>query len=672
MAAPSTSATATGRFAPGRTRDIVCLGRLAVDLYAQQIGARLEDVTSFAKYLGGSSANIAFGCARLGLASAMLARVGNDHMGRFLTETLAREGCDVSHTRVDAERLTALVLLGIKDRDTFPLVFHRENCADMAIDETDFDEAFIASSKALLITGTHFSTERVNRASRRALEYARRNQVRTVLDIDYRPVLWGLTGKADGETRFIANESVTAHLQRILPLFDLVIGTEEEFRIAGGKHELLDALAMVRAVTPATLVVKRGPLGCTIIDGKVPPSIDEAPTERGIEVEVLNVLGAGDAFASGFLSEWLRDAPLERCAQTANLCGALVVSRHGCAPAMPAPAELDYLREAVQRDPVRMRRPDLDAGLARLHRVSVKRTPHDEVLGFAFDHRNQFFELAQQAGVSEARIPALKRLLVDAVAQTETALGLQGRIGVLIDDRYGQDALNAATGRGWWIGRPVELPGSLPLVFQHGRSVGTALVSWPHEHVVKCLVQYHPDAPVAERIEQEAQLRALYDAVQASGHELLLEVIPPQRDGLPSAPDTVFRALKRLYNLGIQPEWWKLAPLAAEQWQAIDALIAERDPYCRGVVLLGLSAGVEALSEGFRAAAASKTCKGFTVGRTIFHEPSRAWLAGEIADDALVAQVRATFETLIKAWRSARGDAGSNAARPHATRQEAA
>ena len=120
------------------------------------------------------------------------------------------------------------------------------------------------------------------------------------------------------------------------------------------------------------------------------------------------------------------------------------------------------------------------------------------------------------------------------------------------------------------------------------------------------------------------------------------------------------------------PEWWKLAPLAAEQWQAIDALIAERDPYCRGVVLLGLSAGVEALSEGFRAAAASKTCKGFTVGRTIFHEPSRAWLAGEIADDALVAQVRATFETLIKAWRSARGDAGSNAARPHATRQEAA
>ncbi len=671
MAASPIPNSTTSRFALGRTRDIACLGRLAVDLYAQQIGARLEDVTSFAKYLGGSSANIAFGCARLGLASAMLSRVGDDHMGRFLTETLEREGCDVSHVRTDVDRLTALVLLGIKDRDTFPLIFHRENCADMAIEENDFDEAFIASSKALLITGTHFSTERVNRASRRALEYARRNLVRTVLDIDYRPVLWGLTGKADGETRFIANESVTAHLQRILPLFDLVIGTEEEFRIAGGKHELIDALAMVRAVTPATLVVKRGPLGCTIVEGNVPATIDDAPTEYGMQVDVLNVLGAGDAFASGFLSEWLRDAPLARCAQTANLCGALVVSRHGCAPAMPTQAELDYVRAALSRDPASMRRPDLDAKLARLHRVSVKRPVHDEVLGFAFDHRNQFFELIAQTGASEARIDELKHLFVNAVAQTEQALSLQGRIGVLIDDRYGQNALDAATGRGWWIGRPVELPGSLPLVFQHGRSVGTALIAWPREHVVKCLVHYHPDAPIEERVEQEAQLRSLYDAVQASGHELLLEVIPPKRDTLPAAPDTVLRSLKRLYNLGIQPEWWKLAPLAAEQWQAIDALIAERDPYCRGVVLLGLSAGVDALSEGFRAAAASRTCKGFTVGRTIFHEPSRAWLAGEIDDATLIASVRAIFETLIHAWREAR--AGAGAATPHhTTRREAA
>ncbi|WP_322043137.1 bifunctional 5-dehydro-2-deoxygluconokinase/5-dehydro-2-deoxyphosphogluconate aldolase [Paraburkholderia sp. J67] len=664
--------TTPSRFAPERSRDIVCLGRLGVDLYAQQVGARLEDVSTFAKYLGGSSANIAFGCARLGLKSAMLTRVGDDHMGRFLVETLTKEGCDTSHVRVDHERLTALVLLGIKDRDTFPLIFYRENCADMAVDPADFDEAFIASSKALLITGTHFSTEQVNRTSLQALEYARRNNVRTVLDIDYRPVLWGLTGKADGETRFVASAGVSEHLQRILPQFDLVIGTEEEFRIAGGKDDLVAALERVREVTAATLLVKRGPLGCQIVEGAVPASLDDLPMQRGVEVEVLNVLGAGDAFASGFLSGWLRDAPLEDCARSANACGALVVSRHGCAPAMPTPAELDYFLAEAKADPVRMRRPDRDATLARLHRVTPARKQYDEVLGFAFDHRNQFFDLTQQTGASEARISYLKNLFVEAVAQTESALGLQGKIGVLIDDRYGQDALNAATGRDWWIGRPVELPGSVPLVFDHGRSIGTTLAAWPIGHTVKCLVQFHPDEPIEQRLEQEAQLRALYDAVQASGHELLLEVIPPKLDGKPNAPDTVYRALKRLYNIGLYPEWWKLEPTDAAQWRAIDALIAERDPHCRGVVLLGLSAPMDQLMSGFAAAAASETCRGFTVGRTIFYEPSLAWLKGEIDDKEVIARVRRAFETLIAAWRAARGDAQGQSHAPIAHEEKAA
>jgi 5-dehydro-2-deoxygluconokinase len=260
--------------------------------------------------------------------------------------------------------------------------------------------------------------------------------------------------------------------------------------------------------------------------------------------------------------------------------------------------------------------------------------------------------LAQSVGADEGRLPKLKRLFVDAVAETESALSMSGRIGLLCDDRYGQDALNAATGRGWWIGRPVELPGSNPLVFDRGRSVGSALISWPAEHVVKCLVKYHPDDAIENRLENEAQMRALYDAVQVSGHELLLEIIPPA--DLPRAPDTVLRALKRLYNLGIYPEWWKLEPMGAEQWRAIDALIAERDPYCRGVVMLGLNAPIEKLASSFREARASNTCRGFAVGRTIFHAPSQAWLAGKIDDRVLVQRVRANFEELIGAWRESR------------------
>jgi 5-dehydro-2-deoxygluconokinase len=644
------------QFKPSRSLDVICLGRLAVDLYAQQIGSRLEEAASFAKYLGGSSANIAFGCARLGLKSAMLSRVGNDHMGRFLTETLVQEGCDVSHVSIDPERLTALVLLGLKDRHTFPLLFYRENCADMAIRPQDVDEDFIASSKSLLITGTHFSTPQMKEVSTLALQYARRNDVRTILDIDYRPVLWGLSGKEDGETRFISSSTVTAHLQGILPAFDLVVGTEEEFMIAGGSENIMTALNAVRAVTSAQLVVKRGPLGCAVIENGIPASLDDAFNFRGVQVEVLNVLGAGDAFISGFLKGWLNDESDENCCRYANACGAIVVSRHGCAPAMPAPAELEYFLTHAHQ----LTRPDRDARLAYLHRVAVPRKQWDELCVFAFDHRTQFFALAQESGASEQRIPYLKNLFVQAVAASEAELGLHGVTGILADDQYGTDALNSATGRGWWIGRPVELPGSNPLQFDGGQSIASQLINWPKEHVVKCLVQYHPDDTIANRLDQETQLLALYEAVKQSGHELLLEVIPPKR--MPADENTIVRAMKRLYNIGIHPEWWKLESLAPSQWRAVDALIAERDPYCRGVVLLGLNASMAELAASFRHAAASVSCRGFVVGRTIFQEPGRRWLAGEIDDRELVAATRANFESLVSLWRHARGGRTEQAA----------
>ncbi|SEI99024.1 5-dehydro-2-deoxygluconokinase [Pseudomonas sp. NFR16] len=640
------------RFASARQLDVICLGRLGVDLYAQQIGARLEDVGSFAKYLGGSSANIAFGTARLGVRSAMLTRVGNDHMGRFLVESLAREGCDVSGIKVDSERLTAMVLLGIKDRETFPLVFYRENCADMALQAEDIDEAQIASSKALLITGTHFSTDQVFKASSQALDYAEKHDVRRVLDIDYRPVLWGLTGKADGETRFVADQKVSQHVQRILPRFDLIVGTEEEFLIAGAATDLLTALRTVRGLTDATLVVKLGPQGCTVIHGAIPSRLEDGAIYPGVRVEVLNVLGAGDAFMSGFLKGWLNEDSDERCCQLANACGGLVVSRHACAPAMPTLAELDYLFSS----PVPITRPDQDAVLQRLHRVSVPRKQWQQLFIFAFDHRGQLVELAQKAGRDLACIGQLKQLFIQAVERVEADLrkrGIAADVGLLADQRFGQDSLNVATGRGWWIARPVEVQGSRPLAFEHGRSIGSNLQSWPQEQIIKCLVQYHPDDEPMLRLEQEAQLMGLYQASQASGHELLLEVIPPKDHPSPH-PDVIYRAIKRLYNLGIYPAWWKIESQPAHVWEQLDALIQARDPYCRGVVLLGLNAPAETLAAGFREASQSTTCRGFAVGRTIFHEPSRAWLEGEIDDAGLISRVQSTFGFLIESWRDAR------------------
>ncbi|VVP90316.1 5-dehydro-2-deoxygluconokinase [Pseudomonas fluorescens] len=640
------------RFASGRQLDLICLGRLGVDLYAQQVGARLEDVSSFAKYLGGSSANIAFGTARLGFKSAMLSRVGDDHMGRFLVESLAREGCDVSGIKVDPERLTAMVLLGLKDRETFPLVFYRENCADMALRAEDISEAFVASSKALLITGTHFSTDGVYKASLQALEYARKHDVKRVLDIDYRPVLWGLAGKADGETRFVADQNVSQHVQKILPLFDLIVGTEEEFLIAGGAADLLTALRNVRRLSAATLVVKLGPQGCTVIHGEIPTRLEDGAMYPGVQVEVLNVLGAGDAFMSGFLSGWLEDASDARCCQLANACGGLVVSRHACAPAMPTRAELDYLFNS----PVPITRPDQDVTLQRLHQVSVPRKQWKQLFIFAFDHRWQLVELAQKGGRDLGAICELKQLFIKAVERVESDLreqGIEADVGLLADQRFGQDSLSAATGRGWWVARPVEVQNSRPLAFEHGRSIGSNLIAWPQEQIIKCLVQFHPDDEPMLRLEQEAQIKGLYQASQVSGHELLLEIIPPKDHPSPH-PDVLYRALKRLYNLGIYPAWWKIEAQSFDEWKQLDELIQERDPYCRGVVLLGLNAPASALAEGFQQASQSRTCRGFAVGRTIFQEPSRAWLAGEIDDEALIRQVQGTFVELIDAWRAAR------------------
>lgn len=635
-------------FPPGRTHDLACLGRLAVDLYAQQLGSRLEDARSLAMYLGGSSANLAFGAARLGVRSAMISRVGNEQMGRFLLESLQAEGCDTSQVQIDTQRLTALVLLGIKDSDTFPLLFVRENCADMALDEAAISEDFIAQCRALAITGTHLSTPGTRTAAHRALDAARRHGTVTVLDIDYRPVLWGLTPRGAGEKRYVADVGVTSQLQASLPLFDLLVGTEEEFFIAGGvANDLIASLRAVRALCPkATLVVKRGPLGCCVIEGDVPDNINKAPTYRGEQVEVLNVLGAGDAFLSGLMASLLQGKDWSESTRVANACGAIVVSRHACSAAMPTPTELAHWFSGS-----RNHQEDDDAQLAHLHRVSAARPHWDELCVMAFDHRSQFYDIARAAGAVEARIPALKKLLVRAAAQVERSHQLQGHMGVLIDGgSYGRDALASATGRGWWVGRPVELPGSRPLRFDGTRSIGSALVQWPTEQVVKCLVHYHPDDPFELRLHQEQTVLELWEATRASGNELLLEIIPP-KNMMPegTADAAVLRAVKRFYNLGVKPEWWKLASMQARGWQDLEALVSERDPHCRGAVILGLNQPLDFLAASF-AQATNPIVKGFMVGRTLWADASLKWFKGEIDDAALVDEVAHNFAILVDAW----------------------
>ncbi len=631
--------------------DIICLGRAAVDFYAEQIGSRLEDVQSFAKYVGGSSLNIATGCARQGLRVAMLTRVGDEAMGRCVLETLVQEGVEVGHVVTDPQRLTALAILGIKDRDTFPLIFYRENCADMNLQVEDIDPEFIGSAKALLITGTHFSTPQVDKVSRLAIDYARAAGVKVVVDIDYRPVLWGLTSHGAGEQRFVSSAAVSAHLQSIVPLCDLIVGTEEEIHIAGGNADTLVALRRLRELSQAVIVCKRGALGASVFTGPIPISLDEGITVPGVQVEVLNVVGAGDAFMAGLLRGWLNDESWEQSLRYANACGALVVSRHGCTPAMPTRVELDDYLSRAESVP----RPDRDARLDYLHRVTTRRRDWPEIMVLAFDHRSQFETLAAECNADPGRISELKCLLALAARRGGQQAGIETGMGILVDERFGATVLNELTGKGLWIGRPVELPGSRPLRFESDMDIGLQLRRWPAEQVVKCLLFYHPDDESTLRGQQEQRVWQLYQACVATGHELMLEIIPSADSSQDSS--TLPRTLTRFYQLGIKPDWWKLPPPESATWAHLQAVVEEHDPYCRGVLLLGQNASLQQLAQGFRAAAGQPLCKGFVIGRSLWSEPARAWLSGEIDAAAVVAAVADHYANTIALWRQ-RADIG--------------
>jgi 5-dehydro-2-deoxygluconokinase len=634
----------------GRTFDLICLGRAAVDLYGQQLGGRLEDVQSFAKYLGGSSANLAAGTARLGLRSSMLTRVGDEQMGRFVREALAREGVDVGHVRTDPDRLTGMVVLGIEGPGAYPHIFFRERCADMGVCVDDFDERYIASSRALSVTGTHLSTESTRAAVEQAFRWARANGTRTILDIDYRPVLWKLTSAGEGAARYVESPRVTAALQALLPMCDLVVGTEEEIRIAGGAADVASALSAIRKLTQAPIVVKSGAAGCRIVEGNA--TLESGIDVPGFAVEVLNTLGAGDAFLSGLLFGWLNGHSLQDSARLGNGCGALVVSRHGCTPAMPSGTEL---QEFLERAPA-LARPDLDDRLEHIHHATTVRRSRSELYVLAFDHRRQLEQLADESGAPRAAIVRFKSLIATAVERVGANLQEPQRLGVIVDARYGSAVLDRLAHTNVWVGRPIEAPGSRPLAFDPDDNTALHLASWPAAHVIKCLVFYHPDDPMELRLAQERRMCELHLNARSLGRDLLVEIIS-SGGSLPVDDQTLARAIKRCYNLGIRPAWWKLQSQTPAAWRNVAQVIAERDPWCNGILMLGLDAPEATLRSAFEDVAEIGLCRGFAVGRSIFNAAARAWFNGTLTDEGAIEDIAARYRRLIDSWREVRAAA---------------
>ena len=414
--------------------------------------------------------------------------------------------------------------------------------------------------------------------------------------------------------------------------------------IAGGADDPLAALKAVRAGSQATLVLKRGPMGCVVFPDAIPDSLDEGVKGPGFPVEVYNVLGAGDAFMSGFLRGWLRDEPLETCCAYANANGAFAVSRLLCSAEYPTWAELSrFLKHGSPHRALRR-----DEALNHIHWATTRRSEPRTIMAFAIDHRAQFEKIADAASAPRERISDFKLLAVEATAKV--AAGRSG-YGMLLDGKYGREALFRAVDHGFWIGRPVEEPGSRPLEFESGGSLGAKLVEWPVAHTIKCLCFYHPDDPPEMTVRQERELLRLHDAARRLERELLIEIIASKHG--PVDDRTVAQVIERLYEIGVQPDWWKLEGQANKMaWDAIARAIEAGDPLCRGVLLLGLEAPEKDLAQAFALAHNCGVVKGFAIGRTIFAEPAAEWFAGRIDDREAVARMAAAFARLGDLWQA--------------------
>ena len=425
---------------------------------------------------------------------------------------------------------------------------------------------------------------------------------------------------------------------------DLIVGTEEEVMIAAGADRVLDSLRAIRAKSNATIVLKRGALGCVVYDGPIPESLEGGIVGKGFPVEVFNVLGAGDAFMSGFLRGWLRGESLSACATWANACGAFAVSRLLCSPEYPTWIELRHFLDHGSAERALRK----DGALNHIHWATTRRRDMPRLMAFAIDHRIQLEELAED-DTAAARISAFKVLAVAAARRV--ANGRPG-FGMLLDDKYGRDALFAAgAGQDLWVAKPIELPGSRPLQFEVSQDLGSRLIEWPVDHCVKVLCFYHPDDDEALKATQTAKLMTAFEAARRVGREILVEIIASKSG--PLNDDTIAHALTELYDAGLKPDWWKLEPQASvEAWKAIDQVIATRDALCRGVVLLGFEAPIEKLEESFAAARSAKRVRGFAVGRTIFAEAADRWMKGAIGDEEAIDDMAKKFGALVDLWLS--------------------
>jgi 5-dehydro-2-deoxygluconokinase len=304
------------------TLQVLAFGRSGVDVYPQQIGVGLEDVDTFGKYLGGSAANVAVAAARLGHSVALISGVGDDPFGRFVRRALRDLGVDDRYVVVDPEHPTPVTFCEIFPPDDFPLYFYRRPTApDLQVRPEDVDLSAVRDAQLFWTTVTGLSEE-PSRAAHHAAWAARDGRRHTVLDLDYRPMFWP------------SREEASAQVRAALPHVTVAVGNREECEVAVGETDADRAADALLEAGVELAVVKQGPRGV----------LGKTRTERVVvpptPVDVVNGLGAGDAFGGSLCHGLIAGLPLEEILRNANAAGAIVAGRLECSTAMPTAAEI--------------------------------------------------------------------------------------------------------------------------------------------------------------------------------------------------------------------------------------------------------------------------------------------------------------------------------------------
>ncbi len=327
--------------------DTLHMGRAGLDLYSNDVGAPFVEIKSFAAYVGGSPTNISVGARRLGLNSALLTAVGEDPVGDFIFHFLRGEGVDITYSRRKPGYRTAAVVLGIEPPDKFPLVYYRENCADMEITIDDVLAAPVTAAKVFQFAGTNLSKDPCRSATQFAAYLAHEAGRDVVLDVDFRPDQWH-----DPRAFGVAIRSV-------LPFVSIVIGTEDEINASMltdpgqmllTNSQMSDARVAGNVEANIQRILQMGPRAVVEkVDAKgtrVHLASGEVIEAGGYPVEVYNILGAGDGFGAGFLYGHVNGWGWHKSARLGNACGAIVVTKHGCANFMPTLEEVTSFAEA--------------------------------------------------------------------------------------------------------------------------------------------------------------------------------------------------------------------------------------------------------------------------------------------------------------------------------------